>query len=830
MSGSRSATGREMIDPVPATLSNDLPYADVAVNSGQPVRQPFTYAVPSHLAGVRPGQAVFVPFGPKVLQGIVVGRLASTTIADVRPIAALADDEPVLDEAHIALARWMSHEYVAPLWECIATCLPQGYGQKPVTMISPVAVPPLLPVYPQDQKILRFIAAHGRVTLEALRKAVPGTTVQRLQRLQRDGHLTVVQGLARPAARFKVERRARLLRTPAEAVAHAARLSEARPRSVAARVLLLLAEHPDRPLATLRDAGATAAHVAALAREGWLEEHDVRVERGAIAGESFLRRPPPVLTPDQAAAVEAIARGGHFLLHGVTGAGKTEVYLEAVRRVLEDGKGAIILVPEISLTPQAVRRYGERFGGLLSVFHSGRGHGELHDQWWRTHSGDARVVIGSRSALFAPVHNLGIVILDEEHEPSFKQSDPQPRYHAREAAKELCRLTGASLVLGSATPDVQTYYAAEAGELKRLALEERLQPSGDGLPRPGRLPRVTIVDMREELRTGNRSMFSRPLARAIRQALQQGEQSILFVNRRGAARFMLCRACGHVPVCPTCQVALSLDQAEAALPRLRCHHCGREQRLQDGCPSCGSGKYRPFGVGTQRVEAEARTFFSGARVARWDSDVAGRKGAHEAMVARLEAREIDIVVGTQLLAKGLDLPLMTVVGIVDADVGMSIPDFHAHERAYQLLSQVAGRAGRRDREGFVYIQTYDPGAAPIVAAAAHDYRSFYEHEIAHRRRAGYPPFSRIVRLVHRSTNREMGLDEAARVAADLRLERDALGSADPDILGPMPAFIARIRGVYRWQVLLRGRDPAALVRRARLGDRWAVDVDPVDLL
>jgi primosomal protein N' (replication factor Y) len=595
-------------------------------------------------------------------------------------------------------------------------------------------------------------------------------------------------------------------------------------------VLQLLAAREDLPLAEVRAAGAAPAHLKALEDAGLVSQFEGRIERGRAHEHAFTPRPPPALTDDQRAAVDTISGGGSFLLHGVTGSGKTEVYLEVIRRALESGKGAIVLVPEIALTPQAVRRYGERFGDLVSVFHSARGQGELYDQWWRTHQGDARVVVGSRSALFAPVQDLGVVILDEEHEPSYKQSDPQPRYHARAAAAELCRLTGASLVLGSATPDVATYHASETGSLQRIELRDRLQPVGEGAPIPGRLPQVTVVDMREELRTGNRSIFSRPLARAIRTALSRGEQSILFVNRRGSARFMLCRACGHVPVCPVCQVALSLDQAETAHARLRCHHCGRETRLVEGCPQCGSAKYRPFGVGTQRVEVEARAHFGSARVARWDSDVASRKGSHEAIVGRLEAGEIDILVGTQMLAKGLDLPAMTVVGVVDADVGMSIPDYQAHQRAYQLLSQVAGRAGRRDREGFVYIQTYDPEAAPIVAAAAHDYRAFYEHEIAHRLRAGYPPFRRLARLVHRDRRHEEGLGEASRVAADLRAERDASGSSEPDVLGPTPAVIPRVRGEYRWQIVLRGRDPGALAQRVRLGRGWSVDIDPVDLL
>lgn len=807
-----------------------LPFALVAVNSGTPTRTAFTYAVPPPLDSVRPGQAVFVPYGPRVLQGIVLERAATSSIDDVRPITAIADDAVVLDEAHISLARWMSREYLAPLWECVATCLPHGYGQKAVTMVSPVDIPPLLPVYPQDQRILAYLAEHGRVPLDTLRSSVPGATTVRLQRLQRDGHLTVVQGLARPAVRAKTQRRVRLLRKAADAAAEAERMEGIRTHSVAARLLRRLAESGDVPLADMREAGATVQTMTRLAEAGWLEQYEAPVTRDPLRDYRFERRDLPTLTPEQTAAVERMGPGGAYLLHGVTGAGKTEVYLTLVQQALKRGQSAIVLVPEISLTPQAIRRYGERFGDTLAVFHSGLGGGELYDEWWRTKRGETRVIVGSRSAVFAPIVSPGIIILDEEHEWTYKQADPQPRYHAREAARELCRLTGATLVLGSATPDVVTYHASETGGLERVELSERVVAAPTGELVTGRHAQSTVVDMREELRTGNRSIFSRPLARAIRTALDRGEQSILFVNRRGAARFMLCRACGHVPLCPACELAMSLDEAGTVHARLRCHHCGRERRLQDGCPNCGSGKYRPFGVGTQRVEAEAKKEFPRARVARWDSDVANRKGAHERIVAALEAGEIDILVGTQLLAKGLDLPQMTVVGVVDADVGLSLPEFHAHERAFQLLSQVSGRAGRREREGFVFIQTYEPDAPPIVAAAAHDYRAFYEHELAHRRRAGYPPFSRLVRLVHRGRDEAAALKEATRVAADLRTERDVLGGREPDVLGPTPAFIARVRGEYRWQVLLRGREPARLVERIRLGDRWSVDVDPASLL
>ncbi len=812
------------------TASGPPRYVDVAVNTGQPSREPFTYEVPAGMV-MGSGQAVFVPFGPRVLQGITMGFRESTNLDVVRPVDAVADPRPVLDDMHIALVRWMAETYLAPLWECVSTCLPPGYGQKPVTMVSPVDLPLLLPIYPKDQKILRFLAEHGRVTLEAMRESAAGVTLPRLQRLQREGYLTVAQGLARPTVQPKFERRVALARTPAEAEARAVEIAAKAPRSVDARLLRLLAAEAEVSLTTAREAGAQPGHLKRLESEGWLRTFERQVTRDPLLDYRFAERHPLVLTEAQAEAAGTIAAaGGTFLLHGITGAGKTEVYLDLVRRTLEAGKSAIVLVPEIALTPQAIRRYGERFGETLTVFHSGLGQGELYDQWYRVQRGEARLVLGSRSAIFAPVRELGLVVLDEEHEWSYKQADPVPRYHARETAEELCRLTGATLVLGSATPDVVTFHRSETGRISRVELLERVVPGDDGTTHPGALPEISIVDMREELKSGNRGIFSRSLRRALVSALRAGEQSILFVNRRGSARFMLCRDCGHLPICPACELAMGLDMSDPNHPKVTCHSCGRGHRLEERCPRCDSTKYRPFGVGTQRIEVEAKLAFPGARVARWDSDVATRKGSHERIVQALEDREIDILVGTQMLAKGLDLPELTVVGVVDADVGLSLPDYHAHERAFQLLSQVAGRAGRRDREGQVFIQTYDPEASPIQCAANHDYRGFYEHEIAHRLRAGYPPFSRLVRLIYHHSNREHGLAEASRVASELRLRRDAAGRAEPDVLGPTPAFIPRIRGQHRWQILLRGRHPGSLVAMVRLGQGWAVDVDPASLL
>ena len=822
-----SASPSPMSEPFPRV---EAAFVEVAVNSGQPARHAFTYARPEGI-DMHLGQAVFAPFGSRILQGVVLGETDSPPEQQARAIEAVADPLPVLDGPHRALALWLSEQYFAPLWECVATCLPAGYGQRSVTAVSPVDVPLLLPADPADQHLLRYLTEHGRTTLETLREAFGAVPAERLERLQASGHLTVAQGLARPAGRPRTERRVALAAADEAAREHARALAARTRRSVAARVLGRLAEAHDIALAEARALGAERRHLDELAEGGWLREYEARVERDPLGERPSQPLPPAMLTETQAAAVEAVAAApGAYLLHGVTGSGKTEVYLELARRTLAAGGGVIVLVPEISLTPQAIRRYGEQFPADLTVLHSSLSMGELYDQWYRIQRGEGRLVVGSRSAVFAPVPNLGLVVLDEEHEWTYKQAEPQPRYHARDAAAELCRLTSASLVLGSATPDVTTYHRAEVGELTRLELPSRVTPLAGGATQTTPLPNVSVVDMREELKAGNRGIFSVPLAGALRRALTEGEQSILFVNRRGAARFLLCRACGYLPSCPSCTLAMGLDTREPLHPRVFCHHCGRSRSQETACPECGSPRYRPFGVGTQRIEDEARRAFPEARVARWDSDAASRKGSHERILQALEAREIDILVGTQMLAKGLDLPAMTVVGVVDADVGLSLPDYVAHERTFQLLSQVAGRAGRRERPGEVFIQTYEPDAPPIRATADHDYRSFFAHETQHRRRAGYPPYSRLARLTYRHTNQERGLAHASQVAAELRTRRDAAGWPDPDVLGPAPAYVRRLRGDYRWHILLRGHDPRALIEQITLGRRWSVDIDPVSLL
>lgn len=801
-------------------------FAEVAVNTPIPARKPYTYRIPPGLA-VAPGQPVFVPFGSQVLQGVVLRFVAEPALPEpeLKEIVAPAEAEPLLDEVHIALAEWMADAYLAPLWDAVAACLPPGYSQTPVTMVTPTAVPALYPADAAERRILEYLAAHGRVPLTDLRAAVPAATEARLRSLQERGLISVAAGLRLPGGRPKFERRVRLAVSPADAAREAAER-----KGVAARILAALSESGgELPLGHLRSLGAERRHLERLVADGLIEEAAIRVWRGPElppGGEPLTA----VLSPTQQAAVETIASAaGRYLLHGVTGSGKTEIYLRLAERVLAAGGGVIVLVPEISLTPQVVDRLGRHFGHTMAVLHSQLSVGERFDQWFRVRAGEARLVVGSRSAVFAPVRELRLIIVDEEHEPSFKQSDPPPRYHAREVARFLAERLGATLVLGSATPDVCTYHAARRGEYRLVELGERLAPGAAGpvvLP----LPEVTVVNMRAELAAGNRSIFSRPLQEAIRRTLDEGEQVILFTNRLGMARFLLCRDCGHVPQCPSCRVAMALMAEESGAVRMRCTHCGRSRRVPLFCPACGGPRIRPFGIGTQRIEREAREAFPGARVARWDSETARRKGAHEQLLRRMACGEIDILVGTQLLAKGLDLPSVSVVGVVDADVALNLPTYTAHERTYQLLEQVAGRAGRRLARGQVFVQTYEPEAPPIQAAAAHDYVAFFEHELAHRRTAGYPPFSRLVRLEFRHPNRERGLQHATAVANELRLRRDAAGHTDPEILGPSPGYIHRWRGLYRWTILLRGRDPAALLRNVALGQAWSIDVDPVSLI
>jgi len=620
------------------------------------------------------------------------------------------------------------------------------------------------------------------------------------------------------------------------------------------------------------ETGATRDTLRDLEAAGLIAIAEEMVWRDPLAGREFALDRPPVLTEDQERVWQAVAQrigeaanrqvgqsanreSGQaaerqvngaasspwaMLLHGVTGSGKTEIYLRAIGETLRRGRQAVVLVPEIALTPQTIRRFAARFPGQVTIWHSELGEGERFDVWRRvrTNHPAAQVVVGSRSALFLPFPDLGLIVVDEEHEPSYKQ-ERTPRYHARAVALELGRLSRAAVLLGSATPALETYYAARRGEIELLALPKRIRSVS---PAPGAaptliaeaandLPAVRVVDMRQELRAGNRSIFSRALASGLRRVLAAGQQAILYLNRRGAATFVMCRDCGHVEACPRCATPLTYHGASEAL---LCHHCNRRYPVPTLCPECNSKRIRFFGAGTENVEEAVRLEFPEARTLRWDRDVTAAKGSHDAILARFIAHEADVLIGTQMIAKGLDLPLVTLVGVIAADVGLFLPDFRAGERTFQLLTQVAGRAGRSAFGGEVIVQTYHPDHYAVVAASRHDYEGFYRQEMNFRREQGYPPVRRLARLVYHHSRRDQAQAEATRLAGLLRAQIAGAGSEpafpDTDLIGPAPCFFARERGEYRWQIIVRSPDPAALLRRIVIPLGWRLDVDPVDVL
>jgi primosomal protein N' (replication factor Y) len=815
-----------------------LAYAEVAVNAAAPIRQTFTYRIPDGLA-LRAGHAVYVPFGSRRLQGIVMDVTDEPAFAEARDVEDLIDPEPLVSPERAALARWLSDHYLAPLFDCLSLMLPPGFKRKPLTLLRPLATIdelPALRLTDRQREAMTHLIVAGGAEQEQLRKAL------RLRALGNVVSALITRGfierryeLARPQIRPKVVPHLRLLVDAGEAHRQVRELrADDRPPSLRrAMVLEALAGEGPLPVAELRDRGLTPAVLRDLERDGLAAREDVTVVRDPLAGRAYPRRPAPALTADQDRAYQGVREAldareaATFLLHGVTGSGKTEVYLQALDRVVAQGRRAIVLVPEISLTPQTVRRFGERFPGRVAVMHSGLSLGEHFDMWHGVREGNYDVVVGPRGALFAPQPDLGLIVLDEEHEWTYKQQEGSPRYHARLAAEQLCRFTGAALVLGSATPDVESHFRAQEGSHRLLELPQRLQRTDSGDVAPGPLPEVEVVDLREELKAGNRSIFSRSLAAAVRGALASGEQVILFLNRRGSASFLQCRDCGHVPTCTSCAVSLTLHQPEG---RLVCHYCRRSWPAPAACPQCGSPRLRPLGLGTERVEEEAKKEFEGARTLRWDRDVVRGRDAHERILARFLAHEADILIGTQMVAKGLDMPRVTLVGVISADTALRFPDFRAGERTFQLLEQVAGRAGRGPRGGRVIIQTYSPEHYAVQAAAAHDYHALYQREVDFRRRLGYPPFGRLARLLFSHTGERFAQEQAAAMVRHLTAERDQRGLPDLDVLGPGPAFVPRLRGRWRWQIIVRGSDPTELLAEVQFPRGWTVDIDPVSLL
>jgi primosomal protein N' (replication factor Y) (superfamily II helicase) len=760
--------------------------ADVAVPV--PLGRPFSYEVPASLISVvSPGIRVLCQFGPRKTLGVVLDvsdREPTFDRSKLRPISAVVDLEPVLPPELLAFLRELSSYYFAPIGEVLRMALPA-----------------------LERTQVRALKEHDHQGKSLKGRKVGGREI------------TMV--------RLRKERAAELL-PPDGQVADKTKL-----RGRAAEVLEYLLACPETSVPRLeqRWKGARAA-VKRLAALGFVDLSRREVPQSPFFADPVDRDIPPLLNPAQERATEALREalaGGvarSFLLFGVTGSGKTEVYLRAIASCLAAGKGALVLVPEIALTPQLVGRFRARFGDDVAVIHSGLKESERHLMWRRLRSGAVEVAIGARSALFAPVERLGLIVVDEEHDGSFKQEEGA-RYHARDMALLRAHRAGAVAVLGSATPSLESEMLCRQGKLTRLELPERAH-------RAALLPKVEIVDLK---RVGpgpsGHPLLSLPLHRAIEQTLAASEQTILFLNRRGFAPSVICEGCGTIVRCKLCSVALTFHRGKGLL----CHYCDFRSGLPQACPECG-GKLALEGLGTEKLEAAVVSAFPSARVARLDRDVASGAKA-EQVIERVRSGEVDILVGTQMVTKGHDLPRVTLVGVINADASLSMPDFRAAERGFQLLVQVAGRAGRSDRPGMVLIQTRDPQNPAIVFAAKHDVRGFVEREMVDREEGPYPPFARLA-MIRLDGPEERRTEEAAQAVADAARRAKSVAAGQVDVLGPVAPPLARLRGRFRFQVLLRSKERPPL--RAcllslmpnldRLGGRVriVIDVDPVQMM
>jgi len=788
---------------------NDDAFADVILPI--PVDRPFTYAVPGplrHRAGV--GMRAVVPFQKRVETGIIVGLHADCALDSVRSLIDLPDEGPLHSRELLDLCQWMADYYCCSWGEALQSAVPAGIAVRTkvryVLQLNQIAAGRYTD---RQRKVVAELHRRGALTEKQLAKTVGATALSNTLRTLVNRGVVRAEAIAKPAPVSAQTETYVVLIESAVPSGEELELLQRRAPKQAAVYLDLLHGEPERLAAHLYERhGVNAAIVRQLESRGLVE----RVEREYYRTPEYSGHGPAkhTLNAEQRAAFDAITGAIReeefrtFLLQGITGSGKTEVYLQAIEFVLGQGRDAIILVPEISLTPQTVGRFKARFAADIAVLHSGLGAGERYDEWRRAHRGEVRIVVGARSAIFAPLPNVGIIIVDEEHDTSYKQSET-PRYHARDVAIVRAQRNKAVCVLGSATPSVESNFNSESGKSHRLVLSERATRA--------KLPDVELVDMRIEAReVGANVMLSRRLEEAVQARVNAGEQVLLLLNRRGFAPFVLCPQCGWVAGCPDCNVTLTYHAKGAYL---NCHYCNGRRQVPLVCDECHFNPLLFLGTGTQRVEDFLMRAFPNARVERMDADTTSGKGGHAKILGRLAEGAIDILIGTQMIAKGHDYPGVTLVGVINADTGLGLPDFRAAENTFQLLTQVAGRAGRGDRPGTVLIQTYRPYHYALQAAAGHDYTAFYAREIGERRNALYPPFRRMANLTIECEDPE----EAARAVAVLhrtvRAKIEDLGFHGIEILGPSPATVRRVKKKYRWNLGLLSKSAKRINQLSR---------------
>ncbi len=827
-----------------------MTFSRVAINLPA-VSGEFDYILPPGMT-VGPGQLVSVPFGTQTVQGVVFDLIDSASVPNPKPILNILDPQPVLTGPQLAFARQLAQATLNPLSAVINLFLPTGLSQQADTLYT-LNRPPSAVNSQTEKRLLDLFTQRNPLRGRQIdRHFGPVEWRKTAESLVKRGVLEKQAVLPPPSVRPKYVRMAQLAAPPEHAQAEIPNLGKTaetiQRRGAALRFLI---HEPDAVAVTwvYAESGCNLADLQELEERGLIRLFESEIWRdplGKLANRKMgIGNQNVVLTSEQEIALQEILNAFEprtpnpaFLLHGITGSGKTELYLRAAAEAIRRGRGVIVLVPEIALTPQAVRRFLNRFPGQVGLVHSRLSEGERYDTWRRARAGLLKLVIGPRSALFTPLPDVGLIVVDECHDGSYYQSEP-PFYSAVRAAEIYGKLCGAVTVLGSATPPVETRYRAYAllseremarprqGSICLLELKERASNLGTANSLEGGLPPISMVDMREELKSGNRGIFSRELSESIAEVLERGEQAILYLNRRGTATYIFCRDCGHVLKCPHCETPLTWH---ANLHDLQCHRCNYSRKMPSTCPACGSKNIRAYGLGSEKVEADVAALFPTARVLRWDWETTREKDAHEIILTHFANHQADILVGTQMLAKGLDLPLVTLVGIVLADVGLNLPDPFAGERAFQLLTQVAGRAGRSTRGGKVILQTFMPENPIIQAAARHDYAAFYRMEIENRRLLRYPPFSQLLRLEYRHSDPQKAESEARALAQRLESLIETEKRTQTDLIGPAPCFFTKINDNFRWQVILRGPDPLSLAHRLTGLSGWRLEINPQGLL
>lgn len=781
----------------------------------------FDYVIPKRLAAfVQVGVRVVVPFGPRTVQGYVMD-IQSHPDQDIdetklKEIKEVQDIQPELTSELIQLSAWMSNYHVTKRISVLEAMLPSAIKAKYQKAFELV----------KEQEVAESLRVKFNKEGHYLYKdAQKNNDLAELVQLLNNGDIREVTLLSQKLKK-KTQRAVKIIQGyhPDEVLAKLEKYI----KQYDLYAYLLDEQQHIVFLKEINDMGFSNSSLDALIKKGYVEKYDAEIDRDPFADRVFEQEVKQKLTIEQQHAFDTVKttldgdEARTFLLHGVTGSGKTEIYLQTIEAVLNKGKQAMMLVPEIALTPQMVLRFKRRFGDDVAVLHSGLSTGEKYDEWQKIRDGRARVSVGARSSIFAPFKELGLIIIDEEHESTYKQED-YPRYHAREIAQWRSQYHNCPIILGSATPCLESFARAEKGVYTLLSLPHRVNQQA--------LPNIDIIDMREELSRGNRSMFSNDLRDAMNARLKKKEQIVLFLNRRGYASFMLCRDCGHVPQCPNCDISLTYHKTT---DQLKCHYCGYEETPSNQCPNCESEHIRQMGTGTQRVEELLQQEFPDARIIRMDVDTTSRKGAHEKLLSDFEQGKGDILLGTQMIAKGLDYPNITLVGVLNADTMLNLPDFRASERTYQILTQVAGRAGRHEKEGQVIIQTYNPEHYAIQDVKQNNYLTFYQREMTYRKLGKYPPYYFLINFTisHKEMKKVM---EASKHIHHILLQHLTSKSY---VLGPSPAALSRINNEYRFKILVKyKREPELLTALQYLDDYYheqyikdklslKIDIDP----